>query len=690
MWKVVKKSQVWPFIVFLPVAIPVALAVFSSVAMLWLLIEQFNGWYVWPSATIAAVVATWWLYKKYPHEKTISFENKVCTAIVLIGVLFWVGFNAYYTSQHIHTDRDPATYAVAGIWLAKHDTINIPMEHPFGTEDTNVLQTSAGFGKSDDNTIFAQGAHLLPALLGLVGQITGSVSALLHVPPLFGGTALLAVYAFARLIMRQRWALVATAALAVSLPLVYFSRDTYTEPLALTFAFSAMTLLTLGYQTKQRLLWVFAGLVAGAGQLARIDTVLSIIGLVVGVFVALIITNKQDRKETLYNVLAFFMALAAVMFIGFLDVKTLSSGYFIAQSGNIALQMSVFCALLVAGSIATCIAWKTNVLKILDKKTRTWRAKVFAGLVGVICLVLASRPWWMEGTRQTSIELTEGLQAAAGLPINGFRDYSEITINWMVWYMGLPLVVLSLLGIMIIAYRAMKSKNIVWVITLAVVFGTALAYFVRPSITPDQIWASRRFLPVVMPGIAIIGALALHWLYERKKLPLKMSPRVVTAILATLAIATPFATTQPFIYERTYVPMLDQTQSVCDVAPKNAAILWVGTVSPQNQVKPTRAICGFASAGYVGKEMNSKASLAKLGKEARSKGYAPIVGVYGSEFSLVPEQYAQAFTEASAITYKRYNHHLVQAPKDMLTETRSLLLAEIAPDGSLVMLTNIN
>ncbi|PIE27346.1 MAG: hypothetical protein CSA58_04835, partial [Micrococcales bacterium] len=46
---------------------------------------------------------------------------------------------------------------------------------------------------------------------------------------------------------------------------------------------------------------------------------------------------------------------------------------------------------------------------------------------------------------------------------------------------------------------------------------STLLYLARPSITPDQAWALRRFLPVVLPAVLIGFAFALQWIWNSSR-----------------------------------------------------------------------------------------------------------------------------------------------------------------------------
>src|SRR5207245_11034655 len=68
-------------------------------------------------------------------------------------------------------------------------------------------------------------------------------------------------------------------------------------------------------------------------------------------------------------------------------------------------------------------------------------------------------------------------------------------------------VVVAFAGFVILASRARRGDGAAATVFLVVVPVTVL-YLARPSISPDQPWAMRRYLPVVIPGLAIAVAVA--------------------------------------------------------------------------------------------------------------------------------------------------------------------------------------
>ena len=658
---------------------------FGIVAVSLLLLGQFKTFLIWPLGLSAALLGAAIVYREFPRE-TITKAGLVASIFILVFTAVWAGANFKYSSQHVYTNRDPGVYAAGGVWLINHDRIQIPRTDTFEGEQEFISEASAGFGVSTVNTeeIYTQGAHLLPAFLGIAGRAGGDAF-LFRSSPLFAAFALLALFGFARQLTRDKWAIIATVIFAFSLPVIYFSRDTYSEMLAATYMFSALTIFVAAVASKKRMLWALAGIATGATALTRVDAFLSMAGIILALFVYLVISEKKSRRTNAINGLIFLVATTAISVIGMLDLALLSSGYLRDLSRQVRMEMIVMAALLTTGIVAVVLSWRTKVFSRLDAMTKSWRAKWAAIAVVLICFVLASRPLWMisrdpKGNAPIK-NFIEAAQAAGGVPLDGYRTYAEQTVNWLVWYIGPVIVLSALIGLAIVAYRAMREKDMRWLAVLSVVFGAAVVYLNNPSITPDQIWASRRFLPVILPGVVIFGVLGLAWLEKYKKYPWGMNGKVLSAILATLAIVGPFFVSYPFLQTRTYVPELHQIKEVCANLSDKNAIIWAGGAA-KTILQPTRNFCNLPSGGVYGDGI-TKEQLATVAKNLTKKGYEPIVGVFASDVAEIKGTSTSKMKAISSIVIEEYGSTFTRPPRGIVQKTIVVQMGKINPDGSI-------
>lgn len=678
----------------LPLLLPVGLIAFSIVALSLLLLDLYKSELVWPLGLLAAVLSAVATYRLYP-QRTFAKADAVWAGIILVSALLWGGFNMLFASQHVYVDRDPGVYGQAAVWLREHDSIKIPKAGIFG-EEKYATESSAGFGNSlrEKTEIYAQGTHTVPALIGLVSR-SSSIGSVYKIAPLLACFAFMAFFVFARLFAGSKWAYISTLALAVSLPALYFSRDIYTEMLALTFIFTGACLTYLAMKREQSALgsWLLAGLSLGAASMVRIDSIVPIAGIFGAVFVYLMLLPKRvSRGRLLLHFSLFTIVFLLVAGLGLLDLYFLASGYIKSLYPELWMELMAFGSIFIMGIVATVIAWKTKLLGIIDKHTMRWRAKAGAILALGVCLFLAIRPLWMVDRKESRHEVVRGLveqiQASEGSALDGYRTYAEATVNWIAWYIGPVLTVLAVMGLIIAVMRLLSTRDMKWLIAVAMIGGTSLIYLAKPSITPDQIWASRRLLPVILPGVALFGAVGFFWLEQRKKLPLNMNSKVLAGVLATLAVIGPLIISSPFLLKREYDSQLAQVKQLCASLPDKAALLWVAG-GKDTAVQTSRSICQVPAVGVRFARIN-KQQFTGIAKKVIDNGYTPIVATLTCEY--VPHLGVDSSTTRviSSAAYFKYNSTVSRPPHGghMLTSTVSL--GVVNANGSVTPLPGVS
>lgn len=656
----------------LPLIVPAGLAAFSTVAVFFLLLGQFKGQYVWTLGLAAAILAALAVFRYGNIDRPGSTpERRVCDLLAILGITLWLLINIFFTAQHVLTNRDPATYANAAAWLTSHDSINIDIPDTW-RDIPGVHARSAGFGidKLPTPHIYAQGLHLLPALLGLGGRVVGEVN-MLHLNVIFGSTTLLAVYGFARLLGRPRWALLITAALAASMPFLYFSRDTYTEPLAATFTFGALALLWTAQKQGRLALWFLAGLVAGAGTMTRIDGYLTITALVLFLAVWLAIANKKERLTRAKQAVIMSSGMAVTGLLGWLDVSRLSRPYYNSLKHHFNPEILLLFLATAFGVLAVWLSWKTGLLNKLDKATKHWRAPATAVFVVVVILILASMPLWHHEYRRS-----------------GARSFGELAIYWPQWYIGSLLAILGFSGFVVAVYRAVKRNaraNPFLVASLLVVGLTALVYFIKPRIAPDHIWASRRLVPVILPGIAAFAVVALDWL-DKKYFLRAGRDNVITALMAIIIIAAPLVTSRPLLASRVTTE-LAPIADTCDALPENAVVLWRGQARLE-AVMPTRNYCGVPAYGFHLRKTQAAVNKTEVFKQMAAKaeqaGGTAVIGLYGSQAGVyLSKDQRKNMTKVSSYGYLQLSKSKTAPPDHVVTKADSIQLGIINKDGTI-------
>lgn len=507
---------------------------------------------------------------------------------------------------------------------------------------------------------------------------------MLTVVPVFGGAALLAMYAFARLIIRPAWATVAVAAIGVSLPMIYFSRDAYTESLLMAFTFGGLATLWHAQKSMRKSLWFLTGVLFGAATMARIDGWLVVMGVFAFWLIFLAVCRSAERKTTLSGAAAFVLGFAPVAAIGLVDLFLYSAYYPGINVDLLYLELIAIAGLLLLGVLIIALSWRTRMLHALDKATKNWRAPAIAILVIVIGLSLAARPIFYTDYASSQNKIITNIQERTGDPVEP-RGYTENSVEWISWYIGPALVVLGFVGLAYSARSASQRKDLLLVAGVLVIGVSTILYLARPSITPDQIWAARRFMPIAMPGLAIFGVLIVSALYDKFLRGLRAG-NIFAILLATYIILVPLLVSKPFFAVRP-LTQLSAAEHLCDALPNNAAVVWVG-IARLEAVMPTRSYCNVPAVGYAppekgGPEVPNSKTLANIAQNVLNQGYVPIIGVWGHQKGIFSKSEQSSLTLVAYAGYNDIERTVRFAPDKVVTVEDSLLIAEIRPDGNL-------
>ncbi|MGO4776103.1 hypothetical protein AB4084_11455, partial [Lysobacter sp. 2RAB21] len=118
--------------------------------------------------------------------------------------------------------------------------------------------------------------------------------------------------------------------------------------------------------------------------------------------------------------------------------------------------------------------------------------------------------------------------------LNGQRDYREASVLSVAAYLSWPVVVAAALGAAMGLRAALKgglSPIKGWALVFLLI--PALVYLSRPMVSPDHIWAARRWVPTVFPAAVVLAAIACAMLSRRWR-----GPYVYAAVgLVTVAVS---------------------------------------------------------------------------------------------------------------------------------------------------------
>jgi len=565
-------------LVLLALTLPVAVAV---------TLGWFRPWVVLPGA----VVALGLLWRHRVEPVTAGRAQVLGAAVAVLGVVVWTVVQLRLSGENIVVDRDPAVYALTGLWLTDHPSVAVPMaEAVRAAQGVDGATTVAlGFGRSAD-PLRPEANHTVPGLVAVSGWV-GGTRAVLAANVGVAAVGLLALYAAARRLVGPLWGLLPPTVLALSMPMVAVARSTYSEPLALAMACGAVAVLAsrLGRDdwASRRGAFALAGLYAGAVALARVDGGLVLVGAVLAVGVAATL-RPVPHTVGLPAMWSLAGAGTALLGLGLLDLA-LNSGRYLTRGRELAGVVAIVLGLATAVALSR---WLVRSHRVRDWLDGPWGARVptlAGGLTAGLAVVLLSRPLWMQARRfegSAGFEADiERYQAAEGLPPDGARSYDELTLTWVSWYHGWPMVLLGLAGVAAMVVVVLRARRLPLLAVLLPLGVPALVYLVYPNITPDHVWAMRRLLVGAVPLLLVGVAFVLAEASRRSRAWL-----AAALVVAAVVLAWPTTTFSGLYSVRDRVGQLAEAQAGCATI-RDGRVVVAGSRPGFDYVATPRIIC---------------------------------------------------------------------------------------------------
>ncbi len=500
------------------------------------------------------------LYRLMPRRAEAARPGGVA-AVLLLVVVGVTLLNAGSRSELLLTSRDGATYANTASFLVEGSGLHPPaVEDPFIGADLGF--GAPGFEVRPDGTFWQQFLHSTPALYGFFGELFGK-SALFFVNAFVSGVGVLAMFFLASRFMSAWWAVLASALTAASLPYMYYARGTFSEMSALALTMGGLWLAHLALTTSQRLA-LPAGLLLGGTVLVRIDSWM--VGISLGLLVLTTILLGERRETEIAEKLYLGFALGGIL--SMIDLVAFSQPYLVGHSQLIIMVVAAALAPRFLALLAAAMPISRLLPSFLRHLNRVKLATT-ATLVASVTFLWVVRPLVTQGIGG-GYDL-EGIQARQGLAIDPTRSYAELSVHWIVWYVGIPIVLLGFIGVVAAARRSLEPATAARRMILLAFLVPAAIYFVRPSINPDQIWAIRRFLPVVIPLLVMYAMTTVEEAVDRVA-----NRRVAGPLAAALALTAGLpilVTSAPLVFHSDHAGMEDQVLSLCEKLGDSESVL---------------------------------------------------------------------------------------------------------------------
>jgi hypothetical protein len=537
-------------------------------------------------AVIASAIAAaaWPFRPRARADETRAHGPAIAAVAIALALLAVAGISH---SEHLLTDRDPAIYINTGRSIARtHALRPLVSASPFDDPRAFTSKT-AGFDVYN-HRLQTNFLAFLPALLAL-GWSAGGDTGMLALPALLGALGLLALYALGTKVVGPRWALLGPALLVLAPLQTWFARDAYTEVPLQFFALGGLWLYLQSRDGGGPVAGAIAGIVLGTVMFVRIDALAILVAIPAALVIEFFRAARLEpaaRRRRRGATVTFAVAVTVTTLAGARTSQRLSPNY-VSDLGSQLHQLEL------AFAAGVVVAFGIIVVHRVLPGIGHWisRSNLLLWIAGAATVVIAF--YAFDDRPQANAPPVFSSRRAH----NAF--YQSASFRWFAWYLGVATLVFIVMGFIVLGVHAVRTDSPAFFVLAATVPMTVL-YIARPSVAPDQLWAMRRYLPVVLPGMTIAAAAAAIWVTSTvDALWPRLRALTVVVILAAMLIPAALAG-KPLIGAKMQGGALDAIHELCRVAGPDAAIAvdpgqFLGAELPQ----PLRGFCGVPVASIT-------------------------------------------------------------------------------------------
>lgn len=620
------------------------------------------------------------------------------TVVVAAGFGVW---QYAENSQQIIVLRDPGTYLQFAYWIADHGSTRIPQSlQAFGGPHSGLTFSSLGFFPVGTSVVpqFMAG---LPMLLAIGVWVAGPLGAA-AIAPILGACAVLAFAGLVGRLVGARWAPAAALVLAVSLPEQYTSRATFSETLAQVMLYGGLCLLVDSFvlpggrhvafsggppswrdgPAPNVTLAFFGGLSIGLTLLVRIDGLSDLLPAIP--FLGILLVRRRPQG------VPFGIGLFIGSAYGFADGYLLSRPYLDSIGASLRplamIALGAVALTVIGMGLVSARRPRSRLRVLLGARPLRWLPEAAAALTVLAVIGFAVRPYFQTVRGETdpaTISYIAELQKLAHLAIDPRRQYSEDSLYWVIWYIGVPAVILGALGLALLARRCLRSlltwqdegSARIWALPLMIIGWVTVTVLWRPGVIPDQPWASRRLVPVVLPGLVLAAVWASAWIKERgRKLGASRVASSIVAVCCVIALLIPAAVTtfgvdttktatgstrvtaHGLAFKRTGAGENEAVRALCGNIGPNASVVILDSLTADRFSQVIRGMCATPTARM---DDPSPASVASVVAGIERAGRRPVL-LAGQQSQLAA--YGGSTQQVMNLLTSQDAHELTQPP----------------------------
>lgn len=449
---------------------------------------------------ISACVLFIYRTKKYEYladaiRRLTRGGNYALLIVLLIAGILYCAYPTYY----MWAGRDPAIYLINGASIAQTGSYQLPDSEIIDENYEDIKSftelTYAGiysdYEEGDSavpSRVTSQFLQYFSAALA-IGYSLAGLEGLVRVNALIGVLCILTIYYFSKKVMNKEVGLIAAVLLACNPAQLWSARITQTELLYQLYVFWGLYIFVKAWRENRADYAFLAGGIFASIGLNRVD------GYIVGAGVLSFacyanLWIRERKRISMYLCGAY--ALGSILSIGYSYIY--SRYYFVSQQGvkpAIILDIILGCAVILTYYLGNLKKVQNNA--IFDKAMNSRKIRYILFAIGIILFMLC---YFWRPTLQTGV--------------GKGRDFAKRALVEFCWYISTFAIPFFFYGLWKIVDDREKRRELL--LLLAIGFSNLLIYIIRPSITPDHFWASRRWISVAYPFVLFIVAVGVQML----------------------------------------------------------------------------------------------------------------------------------------------------------------------------------
>lgn len=454
----------------------------------------FGCFSLWLLTLLLAVYSLLVIVVRRPQFRSDAFPSiKISRGTILLGVIFAAGIFLFFQPfEYILGGWDPGVYVNTGVNIAKTGSICIRDEFlkTLAPDDQKVfyhirhdmLQKYPGFIVTDpeEGLIAPYFYHLYPVWIAIFYSLFGTKFCL-FVNPVFAILSVFGVYLVGRELFNEKVGLLSAFLLTINIAQMWQARFPTTEILTQFLIFGGIYSLALFTKGKGNFFGIVSALCFGEALLARITVILLLPPILIFFYCR---AFEKFRRRDLFFIVPFFVMIFSILLYD-LTVARVPTKFLLGNFQFILVHRNAFLTItgLVLIVLAVAKFYSSRIIKPISSFLVNPAFRKF--VMGFILLL--------------------GVYGYFIRPnvIRGSDAANLVELGWFLSPVGL---LLGMVGILWLTYRALSHDRLLFYL---IVLTVSIFFLHNKMVHPTYMWAVRRFVPVIIPGITILASFAI-------------------------------------------------------------------------------------------------------------------------------------------------------------------------------------